>query len=489
MGSREKMARFSSLKSAHLQVNSDNPASIRLQALLDPDSFVSFDSLVESKATTLMPSRTPVAGDGIWTGYGTIDGRLVYVAASDPTVFGGSLGSRSAAKMAKAVDLATQAGVPFIALYETGGVRIDEGLTALESVGDVLASLTAASGSIPLISAVYGPCAGSAALMAAAGDIVLMTRTGSALTVNGPGVIAAIENKTLTPAAIGGAEYLGAGSGLVTLIAQDDTDLASQIRLVLSYLPDCADGFGAVCGSDDPNRCETALDGLAADLDHGLDIRQAIALIVDDGQSLELKADHEPALYTGLARLDGRVVGLIAVSGSRISASMADKAAWLTGLCDRFAIPTITLLDTAGFELGLAAEQGGLLRAATRLFQTGRLSESLRLAVVIGQAFGPAYLSLASKSGGTDLVLAWPTAEIAAVPSDTAAHILFREEIAAAADPQSVRAAAVDRYATELASAQAAAATGLVDEVILPSATRPRLISALMMLDPAGSLY
>jgi acetyl-CoA carboxylase carboxyltransferase component len=222
---------------------------------------------------------------------------------------------------------------------------------------------------------------------------------------------------------------------------------------------------------------------MAGGLDQGFDVRQMVDLIVDQGSFLELQSAYAPGLLSGLAHLDGRVTGILACSGNRISAAMADKAVFLTDLCDRFAIPLVTLLDSEGFELGSAAEQNGLALSGTRLFKSSRFSRSPRMAVITGKAFGPAYLTLASKGSGADLVLAWPTAEIAALSPDTAAHILYREDIAASANPQVSRQEWADHYATQVASPYAAAAKGLVDEIIHPSATRPRLISALAMFD------
>lgn len=486
MGSREKMSQFSAVQADLQPMRADSLAFIRLSTLLDADSYVSIDALVQSDSTGSGFDREPVAGDGVRTGYGTIDGRLVYVAAQDPAVYGGSIGVRHAAKIAKAIDLALAAGSPFIGLYETGGVRVEEGLSALEAVSEVLASLTAASGEIPLISAVYGPCAGSAAFLASAADIVIMAESNASMTVNGPGVIAAIENNSLTPVAIGGAA-VHARTGLATFAEADEAAVARRIRKVLDYLPDTSEGFMFTCmAEDDPNRCEASLDALASDLDQGLDVRQAVSLIVDRDSLLEVQAAYAPGLLAGLARLDGHVTGILACSGARITATMAGKASFLTDLCDRFAIPLVTLLDSEGFELGSSAEQNGLVMAGTRLFRSSRLSRSLRLSVVMGKAFGPAYLSFASKGSGADLVFAWPTAEISAVSPDTAAHILYRETIAASADPQSARRECIDRYAAQVASPYAAAARGLVDEIISPSATRPRLISALAMLGISG---
>jgi acetyl-CoA carboxylase carboxyltransferase component len=486
MGSQEKMSRFASLQGQAQQ--KESVAAGRLRMLLDPDSFVQLDSLVESAPANAVLNRPPVPGDGVLTGYGMIDGRLVYVAAQDRNVYLGSIGSRHAAKIAKVIRLAETCGAPFIGLYDSGGIRLEEGLAAVEAVGDVLAQLTEATGRIPLVAAVFGPCTGSAAMLAAASDVVILEENEAVLSVNGPGVTAAVENKEYRKGLVGSAAD-HALSGLATLVVAGETALIRRIRQILSYLPDTAEGFQfAMPTEDDPNRCEPELDTWAESLDAGLDVHAVCRAILDRDSLLELMPACAPELLAGLGCLNGRVVGVLATGGQRLTAAMSRKAAWLTALCDRLSLPQINLVHCPGFEISAAAEAGGLARHAARLFQPSRLSRRLKLAVITGQAFGPAWLGLASKAGGADLVLAWPTAEIAALPPDTAAHILYRQEIAAAADPQQARQEWTDQYADAVAGSFAVAATGLIDEVIRPAATRPRLISALETLSASHSL-
>ena len=459
-----------------------SPAYQRLLGLLDEQSYVSLDSYVVSDPQAGI-SRPGVAGDGVYIGSGTIDNRLVYVAAQDPSVYGGSMGQRHAGKIIKAIELARASGVPFIGLYETGGVRIDEGLAALEAVSNVLQALQAASSEIPLLSVVYGPCVGSAALFAGLSDLTILAADRGALTLNGPGVLAALANQPLTPVDLGGYAVQGKKTGLAALAAATASDLPALVRQVFAYLPDTAEGFTfALAAADDPNRCELALDELAAGLDDGIDLRRVVEAVFDLGSFLELSPEYAVPALTGLARLDGRVVGVAALSGSRLNGAMADKLARFIQLCDRLNLPLINLLDTAGYELSAAAEQAGLVTAATRLFAAGSTCRIPRLTVAMGELIGPAYVSLASRGAGNDWLLAWPTATLAPTTADTAAHILAREEIAAAADPISARRELAERYAATQASPQAGAALGLVDEIIAPSATRPRLISALQLL-------
>lgn len=482
MGSREKMAHYTVTQAQREAQQAASPAYQRLLSLLDEQSYVSLDSYVVSDPRAGI-DRPAIAGDGVYTGSGTIDNRLVYVAAQDPAVYGGSMGQRHAEKIIKVIERARASGVPFIGLYETGGVRIDEGLAALEAVSSVLQALQAASGEVPLLSIVYGPCAGSAALLAGLSDLTILAADRGALTLNGPGVLAALANKPLTPVDLGGYAVQGQKTGLAALSAAKASDLPALVRQVFAYLPDTAEGFTfELAAADDPNRCEPSLDELAAGLDDGIDMQKVVEAVFDLESFLELSPDFAVPALTGLARLDGRVVGVAALAGTRLTGAMADKFTGFIQLCDRLNLPLITLLDTAGYELSAAAEQAGLVSAATRLFAAGSSCQIPRLTVAVGELIGPAYVSLASRGAGNDWLLAWPTATLAPTTADTAVHILAREAIAAAADPASARRELAERYAATQASPQAGAAQGLVDELIAPSTTRPRLISALQLL-------
>lgn len=487
MGSREKMTEYLDKRAGLDAVQaSAGTCRGRIRQLLDPDSFVELDSLVEARGFKFGFTRPPVAGDGVIIGYGTMDGRLVYVAAQDPAVYGGSVGQMHAAKFCKAIELACAASVPFIGLYDTGGTRIEEGIVGLEGLGSLLASLDAASGEIPLIAAVFGPCAGGAAFAAAASDFVLMSEKGSGLYMNGPMVVSGVENKSIDPADIGGAKVHAVDTGLASLTAVDEAGLIAQVHKLLAYLPDSCDGFqNPVSGSDDPNRISDRLDQLASEMDSGYDMREIIREVADTGTFLEIDGRHAPGLVTGLARLNGQTVGILANGAPRLDIAMAGKGRRLIEICERFGFPLVTLTDTEGFAISLAQEKGGLVQAGASLMQAMLRLNVPRLGVIVGKAIGTAYLVMSSKSCGTDLLYAWPTAEIAVVNADTAAHIVYRKEIAASADPANARNDFVRRYADEIASPYVAASLGHVDEVIRPSATRPRLISALEMLTSA----
>ena len=484
MGSREKMTDYL-LKRESLK--SDQSANTvcrdRIRSLLDEDSFVELDSLVLSRGLSFGFEREKVAGDGVVTGYGTIDGRLVYVAAQDPAVHGGSLGQMHAAKISKAISLAASAKAPFIGLYDSGGSRIEEGIVALEGLGDVLASLNSVSGEIPLIAAVMGPCAGGLALAAAASDFVLMSEKGSAIFMNGPMVVSAVEGKSVDVAGIGGSKVHAVKTGLASFVSPDEKALLDQVKTLLAYLPDSSEGFAfAADATDDPNRTESRLDEIAVSLDNGCNMNEIISLVVDQGTFLPVSSAYAPGMITGLALMGGITVGVIGNADRRMDSAMARKAERFVAFCDRFSIPLITFTDAEGFAIGIVHESGDLIASTASLMQAFLNTSVPRIGIVVGKAFGTAYLLMNSKSTGADLVYAWPTAEIAVMGSDAAAHIVYRKEIAASDDPSAARRAFADKYADEIASPTIAASLGHIDEVIQPSATRPRLISALDML-------
>ncbi len=487
MGSQEKLSAYLEKQAALEAAGTEGSACRqRIRQLLDEDSFVELDSLVTGRGLNFGFAREPVAGDGVVTGYGTIEGRMVYVAAQDASVYGGSVGQMHAEKISKAIDLANAAQVPFIGLYETGGARIDEGIIGLEGLGHVMASMNAASGEIPLLAGVFGPCAGGAAYLAALSDFVLMTKEKSGLFMNGPMVVSGVENKSIEAADIGGAAVHAGETGLASMVASDETDLIARLKLLLSYLPDSAEGFIYPRDSqDDPNRTDPRLDEIAARLDQGVDMREIIRSVMDTDTFLELSPDYAAGVVTGLARLDGTTVGVLANAAARLDSRSADKAVQILQICERFRLPVITLTNAEGYEISLAAEKGGLLRDGAHLMRAMLESSVPRLSLIVGKAIGTAYLTMSGKSCGTDMVYAWPTAEIAIVNADTAAHIIYRKEIAAAADPASARNEFVEKYASELASADVAAGLGHVDEVIRPAYSRPYLISALNMLTQA----
>ena len=483
MGSREKMTGYvdkrASLEAARAETDM---CRSRIGQLLDSESFVELDSLVTARGLTFGAERPKVPGDGVVTGYGTLEGRLVNVAAQDPTVYGGSIVQMHAEKISKAIQMAVDAQVPFIGLYETGGVRIEEGILGLEGLGSLLASINDASGQIPLIAAVFGPNAGGAAFAAANSDFVLMTEKAGVF-MNGPMVVSATEGKTLDIKEIGGAAVHAEKTGLAMLTAADDNALIQKIRQLMNYIPDSCVGFLEVPDpEDDPNRTDVNLDELASAIDEGYDMLDILQAVVDQDSFFELSSGFASGLITGFARLGGHTVGLLANRSVRMDKYMTQKAIRFAAVCERLNIPLITWVDSEGYIISLEAEQQGLVQDAAGLMRALSQMTVPRISVIVGKAIGTAYLTLSAKSSGSDLVYAWPTASVAVVNPDTAAHIIYRKEMAASKNPINERAEFVARYDEEIANPYVAASLGHVDEVILPSATRPRLISALDLL-------
>lgn len=484
MGSRERMTEFLHKNDPQQPGQGVSPVCRgRLDALLDADSFVQLDTHVLSRGIAFGFERDKVAGDGVVTGYGTVDGRLVYVAVQDPTVHGGSLGQAHAAKIGKAISLAVAARAPFIGVYDSGGSRIEEGVAALEGLGDVLSALNAASGEIPLIAAIVGPCAGGLAMSAAISDFVVMSEKGGALFMNGPMVVSATEGKNVDVAAVGGAKVHAASTGLASFVAPDEKGAMEQIKHLLAYLPDSNEGFAfAADAHDDPNRTDARLDEIAATLDEGYSMDEIVRLVVDESSFLPIAEAYAPGMLTGLALAGGITVGVVANAMPRLDAKMNRKAERFVKFCERFNIPLVTFTDAEGFAIGMAHEAGDLVDSAAALTRAYFDCTVPRISIVVGKAYGSTYLMQNSRSTGADLVYAWPTAEIAVTSADTAAHIIYRKDIAAAADPASARHDFATRYADEVAAPVVAASLGHVDEIIQPAATRPRLVSALDML-------
>jgi acetyl-CoA carboxylase carboxyltransferase component len=484
MGSREKMTGFTrkraSLDAARTEAGT---CRHRIEQLLDEASFVELDSLVTARDLMFGAERKKVEGDGVLTGYGTLDGRRVFIASQDSDVFGGSMGKAHAEKIAKAVHLACDARVPFIGLYDTGGLRVEEGVLGLEGLGTLLAALDDASGQIPLVAGILGPCAGGAAFLAVHSDIVLMSEDGGGLYMNGPMVVSATENQSLPPETIGGASVHAEKTGLAMLTAPNEKSLIEKIKAVFAYLPDSSIGFTQPVESpDDPNRTESRLDDIAAALDQGYQMREVIDLVFDTDSVMELAENYAPGLITGLACLDGTTVGILAQTGMRLDRAMLKKAVRHTRMCEHLNFPVITLIDSEGYAISIEEEHNGLVDSGAELMRAMLRLSVPRITLVVGKAIGTAWLTLGRRHNGTDLVYAWPTAEIAVVNANTAAHILYRDDMASDADPASSRDNYIQKYAEEIASPVVAASLGHIDEVIMPSVTRPRLVSALDML-------
>jgi propionyl-CoA carboxylase beta chain len=457
----------------------------RIELLLDADSFVETDAFAVHRSTGFGLEDEQVLGDGVITGHGTIDGRRVCVFSQDFTVLGGSLGEVFAEKMVKIMDLAVRMGVPIIGLNDSGGARIQEGVVSLGGYGDIFFRNVRASGVVPQISAVLGPCAGGAVYSPAITDFVFMVRDTSHMFVTGPNVIRTVTGEDVTMEELGGAMTHAARSGVAHFAAPDEQACLEGISHLLSFLPDNNLEEAPRSETDDPaDRPIPALDTFMPDGSNiPYDVRDVIDQVVDDAEFLEVAEEFAQNIVIGFARLDGRSVGIVANQPKHLAGVLdidsAVKAARFVRTCDAFNIPVVTFVDVPGFLPGTDQELEGIIRHGAKLLYAYAEATVPKLTVILRKAYGGAYDVMGSKHIGADLNLAWPTAEIAVMGARGAVNVLHRRELEDAADPAGLQAEFEERYARDLANPWRAAERGYVDEVILPSETRQRLIAGL----------
>ncbi len=451
----------------------------RLEALLDRGSFVEIDRFVTRRATEVGPAEEKYLGDGVVTGYGQIDGRLVFAFAQDFTVFAGSLSERHAEKICKVMDLALDAGAPVIGLHDSGGARIQEGVAALRGYAEIFRRNTLASGVVPQISAVLGPCAGGAAYSPAITDFVFVVRGVSYMFATGPDVVEAVTREDVGSDELGGADVCARTSGVAQFVHDSELEALAAVRTLVSYLPgNNLDTPPTVTTEDPPDRRDEALLEVVPD-DAGLpyDMHEVIRRVVDGGVLFEVHEGFAKNLIVGLARLGGRTVGIVAnqpaVLAGALDIDASIKGARFVRFCDAFNIPLVTFVDVPGFLPGVAQEHGGIIRHGAKLLFAYCEATVPKLTVVIRKASGGAYDVMSAKHVRGDYNVAWPTAEIAVIDPQAATEILDRRSAPDAGE-------ADDR--ARLAHPYAAAAGGLVDDVIDPRDTRPLLLSALGML-------
>jgi methylmalonyl-CoA decarboxylase subunit alpha len=460
----------------------------RIECLLDSGSFVELHQFARSRATGFgMEERRP-SGDGVVAGWGTVDGRTVFVFAHDARVFGGALGETFAAKIHGVMDLAEATGAPIVGLNDGGGARIQEGVTALAGFGGVFRRTVRASGVIPQISVIQGSCAGGAVYSPALTDYVFMVKDTANMFITGPDVIRAVTGEDVTHEELGGAATHGERTGVAAFVCDDEQSAFADVRYLLSYLPSNNQELPPDCaGTDDPERrCEELLDLVPVNDREPYDMRKVIESIVDDGEYFEIHQSWARNIVCVLARLDGSVVGIVgnqpSVLAGVLNIDASEKAARFVRTCDAFNIPLVTLVDVPGFLPGTDQEHNGIIRRGAKLLYAYCEASVPRIQVIVRKAFGGAYIVMDSKSIGTDLSLAWPSNQIAVMGAAGAADIIFRREIAAAANPQRRREELAEEYADALLNPYVAAERGLVDDVIDPADTRRVLIKALAML-------
>ena len=460
----------------------------RLDLLLDKGSFRELDALVTHRASGFGLEKTHPYGDGVVTGYGTIDGRLVYVFSQDFTVFGGSLGEAHAEKICKVMDLAVKVGAPLIGLNDSGGARIQEGVVALGGYADIFLRNVLASGVIPQVSAILGPCAGGAVYSPAMTDFIVMVKGTSHMFITGPDVIRAVTHEEVSFEQLGGAMTHNSISGVAHLLADDEKQGLQTVRRLLSYVPqNNMEDPPLLQPTDDPLRMDAALDSIVPDNPtQPYDMREVIRRVVDGGGYLEIHEHWAKNITVGFARLNGHSVGIVAQNpvflAGVLDIDSSDKAARFVRFCDCFNIPIITFEDVPGFLPGVSQEHGGIIRHGAKLLYAYCEATVPKITVITRKAYGGAYDVMSSKHVRGDINYAWPQAEIAVMGSEGAVNVIFRKEIAEAADPEAKRAQLVAEYREKFANPYIAAGRGYVDDVIEPRETRPRLIDAIEML-------
>ncbi|MEV0975834.1 acyl-CoA carboxylase subunit beta [Streptomyces sp. NPDC049915] len=460
----------------------------RLGLLLDKGSFTEVEGLRRHRATGFGLEAKRPHGDGVVSGWGTVDGRQVFVYGHDFTIFGGALGEAHAQKIHKIMDMAEAAGAPLIALSDGAGARIQEGVTALAGYGGIFTRNVRCSGVIPQISVILGPCAGGAAYSPALTDFVFMVRGTAQMYITGPDVVQAVTGERVSHDELGGADVHSARSGVSTFLHDDEETCLQDVRHLLSMLPANNRELPPDAISDDPvdRPGDALLDLVPADPQRVYDIRRVIEEVVDDGDWFELHELWAPNLVVALARLGGQVVGIVAnqplAGAGALDIAASEKGARFVQFCDSFNIPLVTLVDVPGFLPGTGQEHDGIIRRGAKLLYAYCNATVPRVQVILRKAYGGAYIVMDSRSIGCDLSFAWPTNEIAVMGAEGAAGVVFRREIAAADDPELARARRVAEYKEELMHPYYAAERGLVDDVIDPRRTREVLIRSLRML-------
>ncbi|MEV6264944.1 acyl-CoA carboxylase subunit beta [Streptomyces sp. NPDC051784] len=460
----------------------------RLELLFDEDTFTEIEPLRRHRASGFgLEARKP-HGDGVVIGWGLVHGRTVFAYAHDFRVFAGALGEAHAAKVHKVMDLAEAAGAPLVSLNDGAGARIQEGVTALAGYGGIFRRNVAASGVIPQISVMLGPCAGGAAYSPALTDYVFMVRDSAQMFITGPDVVQAVTGEKITHNGLGGADVHAGVSGVSHFAYDDEESCLEDVRFLISLLPSNNRELPPVVACEDPadRRTDALADLVPADPGRSYDIRAVIEEIVDDGEIFEVHEAWAPNIVCALARLDGHPVGIVANQPAALAGVLdihaSEKAARFVSTCDSFNIPLVTLVDVPGFLPGVDQEHDGIIRHGAKLLYAYCNATVPRISLVLRKAYGGAYIVMDSRSIGADLAFAWPTNEIAVMGAEGAANVIFRREIAASDDPEALRAQRIEEYRTELMHPYYAAERGLVDDVIDPGETRGILIRSLAML-------
>ena len=451
----------------------------RIAKLFDEGSFVELDAFVKHRCTNFGQEKKDLPAEGVVTGYGTVDGRLVYAFAQDFTVEGGSLGEMHAKKIWKVQDLAMKMGAPIVGINDSGGARIQEAVDALSGYAGIFYRNTAASGVIPQISVIMGPCAGGAVYSPAITDFIYMVDKSSQMFITGPAVIKSVTYEEVTAEALGGAMTHNTKSGVAHFVAANEDDCIQQIRYLLSFLPsNNMEETPIVATNDDPDRMDEALNTIIPDNPNApYDMKETIRMLVDDGQFYEVHQHFATNIICCFARFDGRTVGIIAnqpkVMGGCLDIDASDKSARFIRFCDAYNIPLVNLVDVPGFLPGVGQEHGGIIRHGAKMLYAYSEATVPKVTVITRKAYGGSYIAMCCRELGADQVMAWPTSEIAVMGPAGAANIIFKRD-----EPEQ-KAKNTQAYVDEFATPYKAAERGYADMVIEPAETRPLIITAL----------
>ncbi|MDR1977542.1 MAG: methylmalonyl-CoA carboxyltransferase [Synergistaceae bacterium] len=460
----------------------------RIAALFDEGSFVEIDTFVEQRCTYFGMDKMDIPGEGVVTGYGTVDNRLVYVFAQDFTVIGGTLGEMHASKICKILELALKTGAPVIGINDSGGARIQEAVDAMKGYGDIFYRNTIASGVIPQISVIMGPCAGGATYSPALTDFIFMVDKTSNMFITGPQVIKAVTGEDVTVDALGGPMTHNSISGVAHFVCPDERTCLADVRKLLGFLPSSNRELPPLVESSDASdRLCDELDAILPDSSNRTyDMKRVIASVADHHDFFEVQPYYAQNIITGFARVGGRSVGIIAsqpqVMAGCIDINASDKASRFISICDSFNVPLLSFVDVPGFMPGTNQEYGGIIRHGAKLLYAYSEASVPKVTVIVRKAYGGAYIAMCSRHLGADMVLAWPTSEIAVMGADGAANIIFKKEIESSGNPEETRKAKIGEYTAEFSNPYQAAKRGYIDDVIKPSETRKRVASALRIL-------
>lgn len=460
----------------------------RLNILFDEGSFVEMDVFVSHRCNNFDMANTHAPGDGVVTGYGTVDGRLVFASAQDFTVLGGSLGEYHAEKIVKVQNMALKMGAPIVCLNDSGGARIQEGVNALSGFGKIFYNNTIASGVIPQISVIMGPCAGGAVYSPAITDFIFMVDKTSQMFITGPQVIKTVTGEDISAEKLGGAMTHNSVSGVAHFMGKDDADTLAQVRDLLSYLPsNNLETAPVYATGDDPNRLIPEFnDIIPANPNKAYDIYDIVKKLADNGVIYDVMPHYAKNMVTCFIRMDGQTVGVIAnqpkFAAGCLDINASDKAARFIRRCDAFNIPLLTIEDVPGFLPGTDQEYGGIIRHGAKMLYAYCEATVPKITMILRKAYGGAYIGMCNKELGADLVLAWPSAQIAVMGAEGAANIVFKNEIKEAADPAAKRQEKVAEYEEKFNNPYRAAEMGYVDDIIEPATARMRIISGFDML-------